>query len=300
MNRQTLDFSNYSDNIYAMTKMLGHLGGKTSYGYYTGQLFAWNQTERTKPLVGMIGLGVNRLEEMPDGSIRQLGKELCYYTDLDTGEIIERWHNPITDKVVETFHVRNHAMNMRWTTTVPEVTLGTHHQTKDAMNDSVGGEKTKGKHAIHLLPWQAFGDIVTVSLDVMLKYPNPLSREEFSEEWSGETVNPSEHMCFYTSLSQLEDRDCLSADYKMVLTRLGVWLPWMKMGQLPGHLFYRAHAWKLKNGIEDIPKVFLEYAQEHDPEFLEAPENWTDEKAVSTWEVYANAKRQSAQAAVHH
>ncbi len=294
---KTLDFNSPDDNIYSVTKMLGHRGGLTSYGYYTGTLFAWHPTEKVVPLLAVEGVGVNRLDILADGSVRQLGKELVYYEDLKSREVLDSWHNPYIEKQVEVFQVRNDVMNIHWTREVPAVTLGVHHQTRDRLNDKIDGvERAQSAVVPFRLPWDVFGDVVVVSLDVMLRYPNALPPAEWPEESSGATVNPAEHMTFKLSLTDLQDDALLSAPYSMHLTSLRPWLPWMRMGQRVGHVYHRAQVWKISD-LAELPNRFREHIENHDPEYLVPPTTWTPRRAVSTWEQYAHvmtARRKSA------
>ncbi len=291
-----LNFDDPTDNIYATTKMLGHHGGEISYAYLSGTIFVWDPIEKLIPILGIVGLSVNRLHPLENGTMHQLGKELCYYTELHSGNIIESWFNTYNQRECEILPVRNHLMNVHWTDSAPSVRLGDHHTTEDEMNAEVMHKKQDGAPSPMVLPWAFHGDIATVTLDAMMKYPNPINRDEFPEAWSGETINANEHMTFFTSLSDLQNHHCLSASYTMVLTRIGRFLPWMLMGTDSRRLFYRSHAWKLMDGIDGFPRFFLDHVEKHDSDFLTPPTEWTDERAVTSQEMYARIMRQKSHA----
>ena len=56
---------------------------------------------------------------------------------------------------------------------------------------------------------------------------------------------------------------------------------------IKGALFGRMHSHKGNRGYEDIPRLILDYAERHHPEFLEPCEDWDDGFPIGTWEAYA-------------
>ena len=82
-----------------------------------------------------------------DGTIRRLNKEVIFYTDSRTGEIIHEWKNPWTDEVVKVVHVANDPFNYtisEWLILAPE--------------DFPSGEKAEPRKIPLLFPWRRLGD----------------------------------------------------------------------------------------------------------------------------------------------
>jgi hypothetical protein len=71
--------------------------------------------------------------------------------------------------------------------------------------------------------------------------------------------------------------------------RVAAWLPWMLMGQSPGHLFYRSHTLKLER-VEDLPKDILAYTEKRFPKYLTAPTEWQSPN-VSSFEMFAKDRK---------
>jgi len=71
-------------------------------------------------------------------------------------------------------------------------------------------------------------------------------------------------------------------------TRIGPFLPWMLMGQAPGHLFYRSATKKIA-GPADLPPKLVAYAKAHTPEFLEFPTDFSV-PIESSWEVFKHSR----------
>jgi hypothetical protein len=53
-------------------------------------------------------------------------------------------------------------------------------------------------------------------------------------------------------------------------SRITPWLPWMLMGNAPGHITY-FNTFGTVAGIDALPKDLVEAARAHDPKFLSAP-----------------------------
>lgn len=279
--RIPLDFSKPEDNRYAFPKLFSRLDGKPNFGVYQGVCFGQVPDRALQPLFGLLGFGVSQTSERADGSIEVRLKELAFYTDLASGEILRTWKNPYNDgEEVEVYHVANDPQNSVWSTTMPKVQVGVHHE-------------VEAPRAPLILPWQVDGDDVTMTMDLILSYPNLLKPEYWPRESVSETAWASEHWTFFAKLADLEDRDLPSAPYRMQMERLSQWLPWMLMGKSarreaphPGFMFGRATAKKCARGIDDLPRVLRERAERDHPDFLEPPKSFT-EPNVSSLETFA-------------
>jgi hypothetical protein len=67
-------------------------------------------------------------------------------------------------------------------------------------------------------------------------------------------------------------------------TRLGPYLPWMLMGQSPGHIFYRSTTKKI-TGPSELPKSLVAYTKKKFPAFLEFPTDFSL-PIENSWDVY--------------
>jgi len=276
-----LDFGLPSDNSYAFPKLFSRLDGQTNFGVYQGVCFGQVPDRALLPLFGLLGFGVSRTERRPDGTIEVRLKELALYTDLATGRVLDSWRNPYNDaEAVEVYHVRNDPQNSLWGATMPKTQLGDHHEAHTPTEPLI-------------LPWQVDGDDVTLTLDLILNYPNLLTPAAWPRESVSETTWASEHWTFLAKRADLEDRDLPGAPYRMQMERLSQWLPWMLMGRSktrqkphPGFMFARATAKKCAQGIDDLPRTLRGHAEKFFPDFLEPPTVWS-EPNVSSLETFA-------------
>jgi hypothetical protein len=55
---------------------------------------------------------------------------------------------------------------------------------------------------------------------------------------------------------------------------VGQWLPFMEMGNRHGVMVYHSDAYKLLNGLDDIPSAIRSYTEKHHPKYLESPKTW--------------------------
>ena len=111
----TFDLATPAANVLAMAKITATLDpGGFKHGWYSGVLMGVVPGSTVQELVGVIGMSTQRLRAAPElGGYQLLQKECGFFTDLTTGEVLDRWRNPYIDETVEPFHIANPAVN-RW------------------------------------------------------------------------------------------------------------------------------------------------------------------------------------------
>jgi hypothetical protein len=278
-----LDITDPRDNLYGFAKMWGTIGPKATLSGYQGVQYAVVGTQRAKPIFGYCGFGNNRNIILPDGSVKVLGKECGYFTDLATGEVIDHWDNPWTGERVEVFPF----LNDRWRGTLTLEQKVFKVGDSETVNNDNGKAGAKGKP--FLLPWQRIGDQYLLSWDYAHEYTNPVTPEGWPKASTGKQVNPSEHFCIFTSAAEIDDRSVESARFTAGFTRQAPWWPWMRMGQsgVDGVLIGRMHSYKITGGVEDIPPAVLKRVERDRPDLLEEPTDGPDEGVRGTLEAYA-------------
>ena len=290
--RKPLDFTDPMDNVYAFAKMFARLDGEIVYSVINGTIFVWQPDQQVKPLMGYLGVCPWTGEMEEGGAVKMRGRELCYYTDLETNKVADQWTNPLNGRVTESFHVRNQTMGNRLTGRMHRVAYGDHHDVEKQLADgSAKASMAKDEDPPFILPWREYSeDELSMTLNIMLHYPNPLDPEHWPLESSGAWINPSEHWTYFVSRTELENRDLPVADMKMVYGRLGPWLPSMLMGETPGLLYYQCTVRKCTH-LDQVPAYLRNYVEKNDPDYLTLPpwiepedrknRNWT------SWEHFA-------------
>jgi len=287
MSRRKLNFQDPRDNLYAFGKLWGTYAEEPVYSCFHGTMFASIAGKRLMPLFGYMGTGVMQVKLEPNGHVRLRGKETGYFSDLETGKILDQWQNPFTKQKVEVFNFFNDRVRGVLGLDMPSFSFGAAGDEPTLMNESPSG-RPAGRVPF-VLPWQIFGDEVLLEWDYTHCYTNPVAPALYPEASTGPVINPSEHFNFYTSLRELEDESLPSAHFRAGFTRLSPFWPWMKMGQsgIEGVLFGRCFSRKCVRGLDDIPRVLRERVASEVPAFLEAPTDWDDGHPIGTWEAYA-------------
>ena len=286
MSRRPLDFADPKDNLYAFAKLWSTLADEPILSSFHGTMFAHIPGRRSVALFGYAGTGLFQSRIVENGHVRLRGKETGVFTDLATGDVLESWANPFTGETVKVFNFLNDRVRGLLTAEMPRFKFGDDDATT-LMNEVAPG--ATGENVPFLLPWEVYGDRVHLSWDYCHGYSNPVTPERWPRASTGEFINPSEHFYFSTTLSELEDRECLSARYTAGFSRMSPWWPWMLMGDadIDGVLFGRMVSVKASGSPDDVPRKVYDYVAENYPEYLEAPDDWDDGAPIGTWEAYA-------------
>lgn len=265
------DPSNPIHNAEVLARMNHGIGGEANFGWFGGRVFAVIGDEQViQPLFDVEGFGANRMIALGDARYQSLHREVGYYKDLRTGEIMEQWANPLLDgEVVDVSHIHNDPVNAIIGPTI-EAKLGEGQVTEFPLS----------------LPWTFMGDLAMTSFDVNTQWKNVLDPAVWPRESSGkEFVRVSEYLQFYVDRNDLENwRSLDKIPHHGGWQRLGTWLPWMLMGDAPGHLFYRSYTKGLKS-IDELPAHIRDYTEKNYPKFMDAPAEWTTPNETS-FEVY--------------
>lgn len=260
-----LDLGKAGDAHEAMLRMMADADGKPVFKDWDVTIFAVLPGEKPKPILRMQGFNAGRLVARADGGHDLVTREVSFYQDLKTGEIIESWHNPLNGKDVCVLHVAN-----------------------DPVNNSFARPSGAGVG----VPFNIRGDITSLRLDIPLAYPNPLTPKEYSEESTGATYLASEHFIYFADTPELTSDTLRSVPTHYSWFRTGPWLPWMKMGAAPGYLIYSGQGRKYAT-FEELPQKIKAYTREHYPTYVTAPERFQQPNETS-WTVYAKRKKAGA------
>ena len=141
-----------------------------------------------------------------------------------------------------------------------------------------------------ILPWKiTSADTVTLATDIHLYYPSALQPDEWPRESAGKFVRVSEMFRYVIRKEYLEDDSRTSIEYSGSWSRVNPWLPWMLMGQAPGHVFYMG----TMGGYDTLDMLSDEvrrYAEKHHPKYFEPPTKW-EEPSLSSLEDYARTQK---------
>lgn len=258
-----IDFTSPEWNRDAWARIASDLDPtKQRIGRYRGQVMAVVDGEKIQVLCGFEGFAVSRLLRKEDGNYRRMNRETIIYTDPKTGEVLETWTNPWSGEVVDVVHVDNDPFNYD---------IGTFMVLQP---EDIGGEKPAEPIKIPLiLPWRKVSDeTLVLETDMHLFYPNALAPDKWPRESSGPMVQVSEMFRYFVPVTELEDPSRTTVSWHGTWNRVTPWLPWMLLGDKPGHVLYVGVMASADSAEEVSPNV-LAYIRENFPDFLTAPDS---------------------------
>ncbi|MCS6948732.1 MAG: DUF1838 domain-containing protein [Steroidobacteraceae bacterium] len=260
----TIDFTSPRWNRDAWARIQADMdSSKQRICYCTGNIIAVRPGHALKPILGFHTFLATRLLPLPDGNIRRVNKEVIFYAELtrlgQAGEIIARWHNPFTNEEVRVVQVINDPFNY----TISETLI--------LVPEDFAGDRSNLPKLPLIFPWRELdGETLVLETDMHLNYPNPLQPDKWPRESSGPRAQVTEMMRYFVKRKDLENPELTAVPYVGTWHRICPWLPWMLMGQAPGHLIY-ASTMSAAGDIEILPRHVREYAERHCPQMLTAP-----------------------------
>jgi hypothetical protein len=268
-------------------KLTSDLSGNTVYGWHQDMLYGVTPGEITRPLLGAIGFGLGSTRPQADGSYQSLWKEVVFYTDLATGQIVDTWRNPYNGVECEVLHVHNAAVNMKLVPHLPDYAPLKASTGRDIGYSSVQTERDP-THPYYL-PTSVIGDSVTMFSEARGHVPNKLDPKVWPRESTGDHYEVAEFYLNSGSLEALLDPRRTTIPCSGSWNRLAPWLPWMLMGGRGGQLFYRGVTQKLTRA-EEIPEPLRSYTARHYPQFLVPPTDF-NAPMESSWDVYMRERK---------
>ena len=250
---------------------------KQRIGWFKGYVMGVRPGEPIRDLFGFAGFGASRLETQPDGGIARVLREVGYYTDLRSGEILEEWHNPYLDETVYPVPIANDPFN----------TVIRDHFPPPPQYGGLNKDDVRPPRPF-ILPWRQLGERLHMERHIHLHYPSALDPEVWVRESAGERVRVSEFFAYHLKGADMQNPDLTTLSYHGVWNRTTPWLPWMLMGQAEGHCQYAC----FMGSGEDLEQIhgrpLLDYAEKHHAKYFSAPETYDpDTPSLSSLEMYA-------------
>jgi len=261
------DFRDPIDHLRAYIKMsASEEDGTETCVVYEGVTYGITEGLRMQPLYGMLGFSPVRTFGLPGGGRRILATEAAVFTDLATGQALERWANPYLDgRACEVWHLRTGPVNFAIDP----------HKPVNAGGWRLLRPSELGTGAFYL-PLALRDDHLVIALDGQTDRKNPLTPEQWPMESSGPRLRYSEHNTWRARFADIANPDIPSPHVFGSWHTNKEWRPWMLMGQRPGHIYSHLIAYKVKS-VSDAPRVLVDYYERHAPQFLSAPRAWTGE-----------------------
>ena len=271
-----LDLTTGRGNQLAYARLQSDIDfGKQKYFWFKGYVAGNRPMKKIQNLIGAQGFGVIRLNEREDGVIERMCREIILYTDLRTGEVLDEWDNPFTNERVRIVHVANDPYNYtidKYFPPPPEF---------GGLNKEQAPPKIP-----FILPWYQHGDWLEMEIHIHLAYPSALQPDKWPRESSGPIAQVSEMFAHHVKADDMQNPDITSLDYRGTWNRVTPWLPWMLMGQQPGHCLYQCFMGTCDHPSEVLSRSAVDYAEKNYAKYFEAPTDMSGE-SLSSLERYA-------------
>lgn len=277
-----LDLTTGQGNMINKVRMSADLDEtKQRLGGVAGVVTAVRQGEKLRDLVGFEVVSAGRAAKQPDGSYRFYHREVILYTDLATGEVLDTYLNPFTNERVKVVHVVNDPWNE-------------HIEPYEPLPPNYGGlNKTEpGPRKPLIVPWKDVGGGMLVTMrNIHLYYRSALQPDQWPRESSGPMNSVSETYTTMVKLADVQNPRLTAIKSWVTWARTTPWLPWMLMGQAPGHIQYHS----IPTGGDSLATMrpaVRAYMEKNLPHMLVAPppESWSKPN-LSSLEVYAATQK---------
>jgi hypothetical protein len=271
-----LDLTTGKGNQIALARMIGDLDeSKQKHGWYKGFAMAVQPDKKVEDLVGFMGFDASRLEKREDGSFARLLREVVLYTDLRSGEVLEEWYNPYIDETVPVVHVANDPFNFVLTDYVgPPPSYGGLNEEKAAPREPL------------MINWQRQDERLYMENHIHMFYPNALQPDKWPRESAGTMARVSEMYTYFVDIAKMQDESFTTLPFSGTWSRITPWLPWMLMGQTPGHCQYLCFHGAGQELDEVMSRPVLDYIEKNYAKYFKAPDAW-EEPSLSSLEHYS-------------
>lgn len=275
--KKRLDMNNPADALTAFRKVQCSVkDGEPVVYHWEGEMYSRVEGEPDRHLFNLQGMNVRQCVSVVDAKrgkgFRQVSRELMFYTDVKTGEIVREWTNPWTGKTVEVVHVANDPVNMR------------------APMFPVNADGTPYKLDMRVQNGRVFMPTV-----VPLWYLNPMGGDY--QAFVGNQYHSMEIFDFVVEEADLLDASRPRANPSIAWVRMSPWLPFMEMTGRGGVLVFNAVGQTLPNGIAGLPKVVTDEIAARYPDYVAPPPGDDRRPNETSWTYFkkrADAKKAAA------
>ncbi|MFN2098481.1 DUF1838 family protein [Altererythrobacter sp. MF3-039] len=257
-----------ADDAFRMgTKMFCSLETEDPTVYYwEGTVYSRVPGEKDTHLFNVMAMNTRQCEAFEDpvrgvGS-RSVSREVMFYLDPETNEVINTWENPWTGETVDVIHVANDPVNSRrpsWSRSEDGTPRATFTPT------IVDGYAYQGGGA------------------ALLFYDNPLAGEY--QEYVGNNYQASEFLTWTAPIDDIADAKTPHVvDSVISWGRISRWMPWMKMRSRDGLLVFYTGGLRL-NSWDEMPEKMKNEIRENYPVYAAPPPVNDDRPNDTSWTV---------------
>lgn len=246
--RRGLDLENPQDRLTALAKMRGSTNGILTIGWVIGTRYAVLD-HKAVPMLGILAATFSQYRRLDADAFEAHALEVAYFTDLETGKLLQTWENPVTGKVVE----------------VPQTRMGPSRILMRAEGLEVprpSGEAAGMRIRHHFTEPVQFQGRVWISEEIRVASDAPKA--------DGNAFRYNEMTTYESSLADLNDPEVSAAPVNVQFQSLVTFRPWMGFGDVQGHTTARGFGGRAAR-IEDLPPYYLDLTEQYHPDVLNDP-----------------------------
>jgi hypothetical protein len=259
------DINNPDDVVKMERKVASSLkDGEEMVYYWEGNVYSRVPGEKDRHLFSYWGMNVRTSKGFQDPvkgyGYRHVSREVLFYLDPQTKQVVRNWKNPWTNEEVEVLHVANDPVNSREPTWA---------------KGERGPAKFRGRES---------EDKFMFTSEFPLFYTNPLAGEY--QDYVGGTYQAIEIFNTIVDKNELLDPTKNAAYPSIAWTRVSQFLPWMKMGGRIGYVIFSGTGKKLTGGYEAMPEAIKKEIATNYPIYRNAPPTDDARPNDTSWTVF--------------
>jgi hypothetical protein len=124
-------------------------------------------------------------------------------------------------------------------------------------------------------PWRIVAGDLYMTKSSYIRAPNWLQPADWPLESSGREIIVAAHSTLKAPLAEIENPRVASARTDFFYTATSGWLPWMLMGETPGHVIWAESGRKLLS-LDDAPAEQVAMLRRVHPQWFGRPEPWPE------------------------
>ncbi|MEQ9109371.1 MAG: DUF1838 family protein [Rhodospirillaceae bacterium] len=243
----TLDFSNRRDQLTALIKMRASMDNRIVMGGVKGYYYGVVNNKMT-PLYGVLAGTLATYKQVDEWNYEGASFEVAYFTDWETGELLETFDNPYTGETVEVPQTRSGPSKLF---------LSLEGRRAPSDNPALAGLDINHRF---ITPRNDNGTVVLVE-EIRVGTP---------DGFSGPSFHYNEVTTYRAQMADVANPDVMLANDSTHFNGIVSWRPWLKMSGHPGHLFGTATGGRFET-IEDYPPYYVELTNKHHPDVFSDP-----------------------------
>lgn len=248
MAHPNLDLNDPADRLTALAKLRGSTDDRLVIGWVIGARYAVIDHKAT-PMYGILAATFSQYKKLSDDAYAARALEVAYFTDLETGLLLETWKNPFSGKTVE----------------IPQTRMGPSSLilNADRLRVDIPQGEAAGMQLNHrFLDPVVQGDHVWVTEEINVSGAAPHD--------SAKPFVYNEMSTYHALKSHLDDPSLAAVPVSVDFHGLVTFRPWMGFGDIEGHTTARAAGHRAER-IEDLPPYYLELTEQYHPDVLNDP-----------------------------